>query len=149
MEFYDKDLLSIYEIEDLITSSFTTERARIISEKLSKYLFISNNTLYVINQNITYTEENKDIDTQILYYTSLLLEKSVISLEESKRYKESLTQLEITYKGAYKSIFSNSNIKTYFPLLLMTLTNNNVVFNLCKKEIHYNNGYMDLNTNIF
>jgi hypothetical protein len=151
MEFYDKDLLSIYEIEDLITSNFTTERARIITEKLSKYLFISNKTLYIINQNITYTIEDKDIDTQVLYYTSLLLEKSVIRLQQSKRYKELLTQLQKTYGegGAYNSIFRNSHIKTYFPQLLMTLTNNNVVFNLSKREIHYNNGYMDLNTNIF
>ena len=82
MEFNKNDLLSINEIENLITSDFATERARIITEKLSKYLFISNKTLYIINENITYTIEDKDIDTQILYYTSLLLEKSVIRLQK-------------------------------------------------------------------
>ena len=65
--------------------------------------------------------------------------------------KELLKLLQKTYSegSAYKSIFKNTHIKTYFPQLLMTLTNNNVVFNLSKKEIHYNNGYMDLDTNIF
>ena len=129
MEINNKDLLNYSEIESMINCNFINEKASIIANKLIKYCFILNNSLYTLADNVTYVREDA-------------------MKNENKDAYDELTQ---TYSKTYVNIFKNSNIDLYSPQLtiLLTVKNNNIVFNNTITEIHFKNGYVDLKEHVF
>jgi len=124
MEFKNEDLLCTVDIENLITSEFPNKKASIIAKRLSKYCFITNDVLYSLQNNISYQKETTNIDKKIVYYTSLLIEESFKKFE-----LKDANYIKKVYSKAYKSIFKNTSIQTYYPQLLMNLQKTNIVFN--------------------
>ena len=142
MEFQKEDLLNHAEIEMLITSSFTTVIAKMMSNKLSKYIFIHNDTMYELQENKTYqlvtNQKNKLINK-----VSRLIQQSYVKLPE-----QDVKIIELTHKG-FKNIFKNSNIELYLPQLISDIEKHDIVFNVTIGEIHYNNGYINSRTGKF
>lgn len=144
LEFTKQDLLNTREIKTLITSDFTVDKAIIIANKLVKYCFISNGTLYILNDNITYDRESEDMKKKLVYKTSLLIQESFKALSN-----DNATEIKEYYKKTYSNIFKNSNIESYYPQLLAKLERPKVVFDMTIGEIHFQNGYIDLEDNVF
>ena len=119
MEFQKKDFLNTKEILKLIKSDYTNEKATIISKKLINYCFVTDNVLYILHDNVTYERVNDNINKQILYYTSLLIEESF-----QKISYEDLDEIKEHYSKNYKNIFKNSNIESYYPQLSEKLEKN-------------------------
>lgn len=143
MNFNKEDLLTVKEIELLITSNLTQTIAKMISTKLTKYCFIQDDILYELQPNITY-QRIIDRKNKLLNKVSQLIQDSYCNLssQDSKL-------IELEYKKEYKSIFKNSNIELYLPQLLNAIEKKGIVFDVTLNQIHYNNGYVNTETGKF
>ena len=136
MEFKKENFLNNDQLEQLITSVFTNERAKIISSKLKDFILIDGEILYILQKNITYKEDN--IKVNIITMISELIEDSFKALQ-----KHESDLLVMKYPKQYSNIFKNSVIETYYPQILKNIQHyNNFDKTLC--QLHYNNGYLDL-----
>jgi hypothetical protein len=137
MEFKKENFLNNDQLEQLITSVFTNERAEIISSKLKDFILINGKFLYILQNNITYIQ-NDNIHSSILNLISKLIENSFKALPKLES-----DLLVMKYPKQYSNIFKNSVIDTYYPQILTNIQfYNNFDKNLC--QLHYNNGYLDL-----
>ena len=142
MNFNKKDLLNVKEITELIVSEYSHDKALIICDKLIKYCFVFNEKFYELQPNMTYVEK-KEVKLSLQNKVSYLIQQSHKNLDE----KDS-ENIELRHKK-YNTIFTNSNIETYYPQVLAKITKTEVEFNVTIGEIHYNNGYMDVATKTF
>jgi hypothetical protein len=140
MEFEKTDLLNCKEIEKLITSDFTNEKSEIINKSLSKYCFLHGHDLFVLEKNITYKRIDSDIKYKLLTKVSVLIQQSMMNLTDNE-----IKMIKLEFKKEYKSIFTNNNIESYYPQLFDSLKKDDICFDVNLCEIHFNNGYMDLN----
>jgi len=143
MNFNKEDLLSVKDIELLITSNLTQTLAKMISAKLTKYCFIYEDILYELQPNITYQRIN-DRKNKLLNKVSQLIQDSYCNLST-----QDTKLIELEYKKEYKAIFKNSNIELYLPQLLNAIEKKDIVFDITPNQIHYNNGYVNTQTGKF
>ena len=140
MEFEKSNLLNFKEIRSIIESIFPNEIANIVKSKLTKYCFIKNREIYVIQPNISYSSST-DIEDILLKYTTLLLEVSYkkLSEDDSERIRDKFPKV-------WSSIFQNTSVIKYMPQLISALRDDKIVLDGYFDEIHFNNGYLNLKT---
>ena len=146
MDFKKSDLLAYEEIIELFNNvPAPTEQGKLLSKKLNKYIVIKDGKFYQLQTNITYIcDTTKDIDEQLLVLVADYLNQShkLLSLEQQ-------AYLSQTYKKTYEKFRMNSAINLYLKQLKYCLTNNKLIFDNYKGQIHFNNGYIDLKTKEF
>jgi hypothetical protein len=77
-----------------------------------------------------------------LRYSTLLIEESYKALT-----KEQQQLIKMGHPREFNHLFSNKNgVQEYYPQLVVDLCNDNIVFDHSLCEIHFNNGYVNLNT---
>jgi len=143
MEFLKTDYLNADEIKKLITVDFSHDKSNLLCNKLDKYCFVFNNELYELQSNFTY-QNVSNLKLAIINKVSLLIQKSYKKIGKTDR-----ENIKLKYPKTYKKILKNSDIESYYPQLLLRLTKQNIVFNVTIGQIHYNNGYLDVNTKQF
>lgn len=152
MEFKPEDLLTVEELKVLISTPLPNVRAEILASKLKKYCFIledeEKSIFYRIENNLTYKEYRKEINDKIQLITSLLIEKSWLSLSEDNRKN---LRKEDNKKPVKITIYNNSEFKQYNIQLKSLLTIHRTdprmqSIDNTPGEIHFNNGYFNLKT---
>lgn len=143
MQFNNEDLLNKDDIELLIVGDLPHTKARLIASKLIKYRLIFNNSVYVFKSNFTYPKFDRDGNAKLINLTTQLSETSFEKMDAKDQHIIKLTYCSA--KGHYSKIFSYANVDKYLPQLVEYMTKSNVLFDVNMREIHYNNGYIDLN----
>lgn len=137
--FNDDDLLKFQDIENYIKTDSNVERAEIIESKIKKYILLIGNKLYILKENRKYEicaiEHNKYINNWICKFLNASFNK--LSDEQQRIIKSD-------YKKKY-DIINNTKI-TYIENLICDLEQDDIIDNNITGEIHFNNGYIDLNT---
>jgi len=133
--------LTLENIQTLITSMFPNEKASLLSNILKDYCLINNGSLYELNPNMTYRIIRSEIKMKLLKIATLLIQESYNNIENTAK-----KLLNLEFPKQLPAIFSNSNIEKYYPQLFSELENNDIKFDDYICEIHFNNGYIDLNT---
>jgi hypothetical protein len=122
MEFKKEDLLTYDELEEYIKCDQTHKKAQILTDKLKKYCFIrafkKKTIFYRLQKEIYYKHSDANVDEKIQFEATLLIEKSVSALKESKLDK----LLKQTYPDVYRDMFKNKSIKEIEPQLKHYLT---------------------------
>jgi hypothetical protein len=105
-------------------------------------MLIHNENIYVIQPNLTYKKNKTKIDFILQTYTTQLLEESFKNLSTDQQL-----QMKEDYKKIFKSAMNNkSGIDLYKSQLYIELQNDDIKFDETPLEIHFNNGYMNLET---
>lgn len=137
------ETLGISEIEKLY-EGLPNEIAKMLSQKLQNKYFIHNDYIYVLDEDtIAYKKESKVKDT-IITATSELIENSFYKLSNDTQ-----ELIKLKYKSTFKSIFHSKTIEKYYLPLIKQLTKENIEIDVTLREIHFKNGYIDLNDNSF
>jgi len=101
MEFKKEDLLSYDQLKNYMTCDKIHEKAQMLSIILKKYCFIrafkKNTIFYRLQKEIYYKHTDTDVDEKIQFEATLLIEKSVNALKESK-----IKKLKEKFKKLYK-----------------------------------------------
>jgi phage/plasmid-associated DNA primase len=136
--------LSYEDLEILITNVVPNNRAKVVSSKLNNVCFINNKRLYVMQKNITfrYTES---IESYLITFCTQLISESFANLPNESKELMSLKYNKKALK--YSDMFKNSHVKSYKEQLISMLEihGNMEKFDYTPREIHFNNGYIDLN----
>jgi len=139
----NKNLLNFKELETLIVSIFPHVKAEIIGAKLkNKIVIIPRNkadAIFILDEATnTYVESETDIKIKLESEVTKLTQKSFEKLPPLEA-----ENLIYKFPKAYRSIFSNNSIGTYYSQLIVILTEQ-IIFNVNIGEMHFKNGYMDL-----
>jgi hypothetical protein len=145
MEFKKEDLLNYDELVILFSALSPSTRAEIISSKLKKYMFINKfNKICLLQSNLSYKIE--PLNDIILYTkTSIFINKSYNNISNEAR---DLLMSEHKQKGLLKNM-GNNGIDEYKVQLIYNLKDSTIEFDNYTWQIHFNNGYMNLKTNVF
>jgi hypothetical protein len=138
-----KNTLTFKDFKVLLTSKFPNEQADIIASILKNTMLLHNDNLYKLEPNFTYKKINNDIKMEIYTASTKLIESSFKSFND-----DIIDVIKETY-DKYNKIFTNNFIDTLYSQLKTKLINNDIQFDLTLCEIHFNNGYYDLNANEF
>jgi len=134
--------MDITDFKNMIRSVSPDQRANIVKKYLLDKIIFNRDDCYSLNEDIMiYTIVSKQ-EGSLLSITSKLILDSFENL--SNTHQEDIKEIKL-----YNKIFENAYIKTYIPQLITQLTNNNIKFDLYFKEIHFKNGYMNLETKTF
>ena len=136
-----ENYLTLQNLKSMIRAISPIEQSKIISGFLNNKVIINNGNCYIINENNVYDIKTK-YENIILSIVSKLIFDSYNNL--SGDYKKDLEELR-----DYKQIFNNVNIHKYLPQLLNELESDKILFDVYFSEIHFKNGYIDLQTNKF
>ena len=136
-----KKYLTYEQVVTLITSIFPNEKASLLASIMRDIYIVHKSVLYEAQENITYTPIVSEIKMTVLNMTTLIIQESFNKL--SKDQKKLLT---FEHSKTYASIFTNSSVEKYYPQLYKQLERNEINFDDYVCEIHFNNGYLDLNT---
>ena len=148
MEFKTEDLLSIEEIKNLINKrdnpSWTSD---LIASKLRKYCFKQDNKFYCIDMiNITYIEIIDDVNEKVKSKIADYVRYSIENLNEVDQ-----ENLSLKYGKAFKAIYKLAGDTQFFNGMLAKLSNDRnihkIEFDNYKCQIHFDNGYIDMNDN--
>ena len=138
MKYNSSNFITFGEFHSLISSDFSHEKANFIVKYLKNVFIYQLQDMYVLQDNITYNvlSVNKSI---LLSTITDLLEKSFTNLSETE-----LKYIQISKQ--YKHIFKKYYIGEYLDELLEKLfAGDDIVFDNTISQIHFKNGYMDLN----
>ena len=136
-----KKHLTLEDFQILIKSIFPNEKASLLGNILKDGFMISNGNLYEIQSNITYKIVKSEIRMTLLNVSTLLIQESFSKLSSDQ---QQMMVLELPKD--YKMIFTNSSVEKFYPQLFKLLEKSEIKFDDYLCEIHFNNGYMDLNT---
>ena len=114
MNFQITDLMTSDDIDLIASSQFPNEKANTIVKGLSKYCFISNCMLYIIESNVTYTASpmittKAKLITMITYY----LQKSYQGLSDEKQQ-----MLKYKNQKTFNKMFENVSVQTYYDQIV-------------------------------
>jgi hypothetical protein len=143
-QFSQPDLLTVDELETIITSIFTDDKAQLIATKISKYFFVFEKSLYRLQTNDTYSRLEGDLKDMLTVAVSSYLSISAKTLDDIVQQN-----LNLKYKKEFISTFSNAKISTYALQLIDKFKKEDIVMDVTLNEIHFNNGYMDLKDLVF
>ena len=139
MKYNSSNFITLGEFHTLIFSAFSHDKANIIVKYLKNVFIYQSQDMYVLQDNITYNvlSVNKSI---LLSTITDLLEKSFKTLSNDDR-----NEIKINHPK-YKHIFKKYYIGEYLDELLEKLSaGNDIAFDNTISQIHFRNGYMDLN----
>jgi len=121
-------------------SEFESDKAEIVAKCLKDSVFITDNTMFIINKNLTVTPIlDKDNENYLLNEISKLMSRSFKLLNEEQR------ELLSKHCKGFNAVKKNSGIRQYLPQLYCALVQD-IDFDKNKDQIHFNNGYIDVNT---
>lgn len=137
-----KNYLSLKDIKEFINLKYTNTKASYLCKILKKHLLINNNVLYVLTEDMIYEKVHLEPQSFIKINIKFLFEKSLSELNESE-----LRLFQLDFPKEYVLFKKPSLTKDYIEDIISQLTNDKVQFNVNKpSEIHFKNGYMDLET---
>jgi len=148
MNFTNQDYLSSNDLEVLIVSSMPNEKAELVFNKVKKYLFFHNNNLYKLDDETkcykALTSSKDEIEHVLLHTVSKLIEESYKALNKDKQ-----EVLKLKHKSAFERLFENCSIKRYYSQLYMLFKDNQIDLDNYTRQIHFSNGYIDMNKSTF
>lgn len=137
---YEK-YMSVTDFKNMIRSISPDQRAEILSMYLKDRIVFNNDTLYVIDSNIIYQSMSKTETYMLSTVTNFILQ-SWNKINETDR-------VDIKEIKGYNKVFENAYVKSYLPQLTTRLTNDKIKMDLYFKQIHFKNGYINLETGKF
>lgn len=146
MEYQKIDLLTYQELNELIITFLPDDRAKIIVEKLKKYVVYSNGNIYkfdreqVLYNLIDITEKEKE--SSMKTYITSFINDSYKNLSEAQKN-------ELQKNKGCKNFFKTNSITDYFSQIKTYLTVDINISNPHTNEIHFKNGYYNFKTNKF
>lgn len=141
--FEQTDYLSYDDLKYVLKQVAPEPIADFLFPKLEKYVIINNNKLYELQQNMIFYYFPKT-DKLLKMKISSLLSKSYHALDSDKR--EMLDEL---FKGQVKSLFQTNTIEKYSDFIYLKLCKRKTILDNYTKQIHFINGYIDLETGEF
>jgi hypothetical protein len=136
--------LSFKDFEVLITSDFPNEKACVIANSLlDVYVIVpseSNFITYILQPNLSYTCTKIDTKGFLIPSITQLLETSFKKLSSDER-----NEIKEKYSKSYHGIFHEAAVNKYFKEIVQKLIRENIEWDKTLCQIHFNNGYMDLN----
>ena len=138
MKFTISNLISFDDFKLLIESDFPNEKAKVIVKALEyDFILLVNGDMFIYQENATYKKQelNKSI---IQPYITLLLETSFKNFTE-------LQQIKLQNTKKYKTIYDKHTIQKYLDEIIFKLMRDDITWDTTFYEIHFRNGYMDLN----
>lgn len=146
IQFKNEDLFNFNQLEDFIKNEDQTKKAELVKSKISKYLFISKEVLYILQDNNTYEavySKEKGIINKIDNIIMDLLSLSFNNLSELEQ-RTIKSENKKTYSFIYKTSFPFTS-----KLIERLQSKDKYIKNNTLEEIHFNNGYINLRTNKF
>jgi len=141
MNFEKVDLLNYEELEQLLILESPNDRAKIICNKLKKYIFSHNGFLYKYNNNLIVYEQIMDKQPEEL----ITVITGFISASISNLSKEQTKLIKLEHKSC-KSICENCNINKMMSQIIVYIKDDDEKFLGDFYEIHFKNGYIDMKT---
>jgi hypothetical protein len=134
--------MNVADFKNLIRALSPNDRSKIITKHLTnKVIFHKKHCYFLKMINLTY-EKHKSYEEDLLPIITGLLNDSFKALSDSDRQ-------DIMELKEYRKIFENSAVKTYMPQLKADLTNESLQFDTYTSEVHFNNGYFDIQKDEF
>ena len=151
MEFKNEDLLSSDELFNLFTAESPNIKAKIISQKIKKYVFIDQSErMFFLQENITYRIVRQSSEDELFNIITDYVSKSKNVMDEKTKNKMlEMFEKKKDYQAWIKSNLSNNNVKSFEPQLKVALKNNKIIMDAYTWQLHFENGYLDLKTNKF
>lgn len=152
INFQKTDLLTGKELISLFTAVSPVVKAKIVSNKLIKYMFIDKSeNFYCYRSNITYTGRRLSDDT-LTSIVAVYISDSYYNLDE-----DSINMLKMPFVNSkpkeynmyVKSNLSISTIKTYEMIIKGFITDENILVDSYTWQLHFQNGYINLKTGEF
>lgn len=137
-------MLSYQEIKKLINSKHSNERADIFAGKVREEIFYIGEDMYISDDSMIckpvcgYDSRKNKLINKI----SLLIENSFNAMNEEQ--KDNLIR-----DKEYLYLIRNSTINSIAPQLIHSLERNDIKLNDYKSQIHFRNGYIDIETKQF
>lgn len=137
--FKDEDLLTFQEIENYINTESGVDRTDIIYSKIKKYMVLNGKKLYLLSENNKYELYTEDNEKYINRWVTRFLDASNKKLSNEQQR---------ILKSDYKKKFDIINVTkiNYIDNLMCDLEEKDIINNDITGQIHFNNGYLDLNT---
>ena len=139
--FEQTDLLNYDEIVTMMISTFPDDKSELIASKLKRFCYISEDSINILNKHIVYEcyAQKTDTEEKLLTIVSKLLRQSYKTLSVNDQ-----TLINLTHKTEFLAYSKNSTVKQYYPQLKSALENRNITLNYHPHQIHFVNGYVDL-----
>jgi hypothetical protein len=134
--------MDITDLKKMIRSVSPDQSAAIVKKHLLDKIIFYKDDCYLLNEDTMIYTIVKNQEGNILSLISKLILESFENLSET--HQEDIKEI-----NKYNKIFGNTYTKTYLPQLITQLTNDNIKFDFYFKEIHFKNGYMNLETKKF
>ena len=136
--------ISFKEFEILITSDFPNKKASVIASALiDNYVIVPQDKsfdTYVLQPNLTYISTSIDTKAYLIPTITQLLETSFENLSIAER-----SEIKEKYSKIYSSVFGESSVNKYYKEIVTKLIREDVEWDKTLCQMHFNNGYMDLN----
>ena len=148
MQFKVEDLLTQEELITFIDSESPITKASILATKLKKFVLVTKEKdLFIYKENVTYENFSKDDnpDDELLNFISIYINKcyelSISSIRQRLDYDSK--------SKALKVMLANVSISKYMIQLKCLLRNDKLRMDDYKNEIHFENGFLNLNDGTF
>jgi len=137
------NFINAEDFEVIINSDFPHKKADIIAKSLYDVFVVvsvgDKFTSYILQENLTYINSN-NVEAYLKPTITLLLENSFEKLTDHER-----NQIKDRFSKQYRSIFKSSFINHFYDEIITKLIKDDIEFNKTLCQIHFNNGYIDLN----
>jgi phage/plasmid-associated DNA primase len=142
------DLLTVEELTKLMNVQYKDDIAQIISNKIKRYIIVSNNKVYLFNKEYVFYIDKGLYDN----YADEFKNHIIRYINDSVRQLE--TDNKMIYENCIKKLTSLQDLltqKNILNLVKSDLTNDTLFFNdnSHEKKIHFLNGYFDFKENKF
>lgn len=151
MQFQNQDLFNCQEIIAFVTCESPVTKAEILASRIKKYVFMKGTgdaaELFVLRENVLYqiiagkTNIADTITNYVSKYLSRSYDRCIAKLRELDDYDSKAKRLV--------AMLSNANISTYLIQLRSELKNDKIVFDNYINQLHFLNGYLNLNNGEF
>jgi hypothetical protein len=137
-------MLNLSELKILSRSLHPTEKAAVIHSHFKNRIIIKNEQIYTYDDALNVYTVDRFKEKSLIIRMSVLIDTSYKSLTSEER-----EELKEGHEKTYPKIFKNDDISTYSPQLMELLSDKNIAFDTYKCQVHFKNGYYDLNDNAF
>ena len=144
INFKNEDFFTYEQLKTYLQTISSYDKSVIMCAKINKLCYVNDNKLYVLQSNNTFKCILINIDQTLLMIVGSLFSKSVGLFSN-----ESNELLISKYGKQYKIAISNSSIKSVIEYLKTMLRNEDIVIDNTLQQIHFKNGYIDINKNKF
>ena len=142
-----KFYLSYEDFTEFFRTPFPNDQADLLAKGLKHHIIFQNNAMYLLQENISYQKTN-DFSTFYDFVTRYLRDsKNNLAFEDQVKLSQDIFGKHSKLKEA--NFYSNVFVKSIYDQLKTKLTNKDIKFDYYKRQIHFNNGYYDMNKNTF